>query len=135
MISSSRKSEQADIGDEVMRVATKTSGVKALVAGLVLVGIGATSTTVLAAKPPAAPSVNAQSLGAAAAVVDFCSRIDPAHAGKYDKAARKLVPSVSDSDITKVRNTADYKAAYTTLSRVLGELSSTAALSNCAASL
>lgn len=113
---------------------TKTLRCAALAATAVLLGLGLTGPAV-GAKPPPAQTTRVQSLGAAAAVIDFCSRIDRDNSAKYSEAARKLMPGVSDSELAKAKASADYQNAYKAVERALGQLSSEEALAQCMATL
>lgn len=84
-------------------------------------------------KPPA--PMAAKSLGAAAAAIDFCSRIDRENSAKYGQAARKLSPGFTDSELAKVKSSAEYQAAYRAVERALGQLTSEEALAQCTAAL
>lgn len=63
-----------------------------------------------------------QSLGTVDATVDFCVRAHPAAAMKYQQQARLMVREVSEEGVDKVRNSDEYKAAYTQASAALREL-------------
>ena len=106
----------------------------ALVAGSIVLGLGLPAAG-SAAEPKQPPSARAQSLGAAAAAIDFCSRIDSENSAKYSQAARKLLPGVTDSELAKVKASAEYQAAYRTVQRALGQLTSEDARAQCTASL
>jgi hypothetical protein len=99
-----------------------------------LLGLGLTDQAQAAKPKPTTPS-RAQSLGAAAAAIDFCSRIDHENSARYDQAVRKLLPGVTQSELEKAKSNADYQAAYRTVESALGQLTSEEALAQCKASL
>ncbi|HEY7643279.1 MAG TPA: hypothetical protein VH814_26350 [Steroidobacteraceae bacterium] len=101
---------------------------------LTILGLGLTGPASGAETRPQA-STRAQALGAAAAAIDFCARIDRANGAKYSQAARKLLPGATDGEIAKAKSSAEFQAAYRIVEQSLAQLSSEAALAQCTASL
>lgn len=78
-----------------------------------------------------ADAPSGQSLGTAQATIDFCARINPDAATKYQQQATSLVQGVPEEELNKVRSTDEYKEAYTQTSTVLDEISKADAATAC----
>ncbi len=76
---------------------------------------------------------NAGSIGAAQAVFDFCSKVDPAGDRSFDKQAKQLVKGLSRDAIDGLRESAPYLQGYQLLKSVLKEFSAADALTSCQA--
>lgn len=72
-----------------------------------------------------------QSLGTEQAMIDFCARIDPGTATKYQQQAELLVQGVPEEELGKARSTDDYKEAYALASAALGAISKPDAAEAC----
>jgi hypothetical protein len=115
-------------------VTTRKLRFAALVASSIVLGLGPTGPASGAeTRPPA--STRAQALGAAAAAIDFCSRIDRENGVKYSQAALKLLPGATASELAKAKSSAEFQAAYQTVERALGQLTNEDAIAQCMASL
>ena len=72
-----------------------------------------------------------QSLGTEQAMIDFCARIDPGTATKYQQQAEVLAQGVPSEELDKARSTDDYKDAYALASNALGAISKPDAAEAC----
>jgi hypothetical protein len=75
----------------------------------------------------------AQQIGMVEAVVDFCSKADPADKGRVQRKAKELLPKLSEDRLEAVRHRSDYHSAYEFIHSVLEGLSKADAVRNCAA--
>ena len=101
----------------------------------------------LAATPPAAhgppsmsrPTTNqvptpvVQQVGLVEAVVDFCSKADPADKKLFERKGKQMLPKLSEDSLEKIRRRAEYRTAYQFLQSVLQSLSKADAKRNCLA--
>jgi len=87
----------------------------------------------LAQLAQAQPPSNAHELGAAQAVFDFCSKVDPADAKLFDKQSKRLFQGLSEKSVDQVQMSHPYTDAHKTLESVLSELPLDAARAACKA--
>ena len=75
--------------------------------------------------------VNHQSLATVQAVVDFCARMKPADAAKYQEQAGLMVSGLSRVDLSRVREADDYKKAYASTDEALEKVEANDAAKAC----
>jgi hypothetical protein len=80
-----------------------------------------------------AGTLDAQQLGAATAVFNFCSKVDPPDDRQLDKKAKLFTAGMSEDKLEAERASADYQSAQQTVQSVLAEFSDPDALSVCQA--
>jgi hypothetical protein len=101
----------------------------------------------LAATPPTAhgaplmsrPTTNqiptpvVQQVGLVEAVVEFCSKVDPADKKLFERKGKQMLPKLSEDSLERIRRRAEYHTAYQFIQSVLQTLSKTDAEHNCLA--
>jgi hypothetical protein len=78
---------------------------------------------------------NAQSLGTFEAILDKCAELDAAHAAEYRDQLHAVTQGASEEAIAKLRDSDDYKEAYTAARNSLGKVAGPDALKACKGSL
>ena len=76
-----------------------------------------------------------QALGTVQGTVDFCAKIKPDVAKKYQEFAKRMVQDIPEEEVSKVRDTDEYQAAYEEVSRALAEVPKHQAAESCASAL
>jgi hypothetical protein len=94
---------------------------------IALVGAAALLAGIARAEAPK----DAQRLGIAQAIVDFCSRVDPEHKHRFEQQVRKVLGRVSEDRFEDARHTSVYQQAYSLIGSLLSEYSSSDALQAC----
>ena len=67
--------------------------------------------------------------------LDFCARIDPPSAPKYQQKKKSLVKDVPENEVEEARKTEEYKGAYDWISGELPKMPKDQVTSACAAAL
>ena len=79
------------------------------------------------------PTAVVQEVGLVEAVVDFCSKADPADRKQFERKGKQMLPKLSDDSLERIRRRAEYHTAYQFLQSVLQSLSKADAERNCLA--
>jgi hypothetical protein len=69
-----------------------------------------------------APMPNAQALGVAESVLNFCGPIDPGGADKLRQLVRLLVQGANDQQLARVRGSEEYRKAYDSVVELTGKI-------------
>jgi hypothetical protein len=101
------------------------------IATVLLVTSAAALPQIAAAELPFTP----QSLGTVQGTIDFCAKVRPDAAHRYQEFAKHLVNDVSREDIAKARATGEYHEAYEAITRTLSEAPKREGTESCAAFL
>jgi hypothetical protein len=80
-------------------------------------------------------SMTPQSLGQVEGTLHFCSSVNPKADARYKEWGKRLVADASAEELTKVRNSSEYKEAYDSITEQLGKVSPKAATEACTAFL
>lgn len=80
----------------------------------------------LAADPPG-------ELGALQAVFDYCVKVDPTQAAKFEHQVDLLLKGLSPAQVASLRKTAEYQRGYKMLAGVLPEVKGNDAIEACQA--
>lgn len=78
-------------------------------------------------------AVSPNSLGAAQAVLDYCSRLDPKRDAIFDAEQSRLTRGIEKGDLREIRNSGAYKGAYQEVSNILSSLPPSEGVQQCAA--
>lgn len=76
-------------------------------------------------------SVNGQALGQVEGILTFCSKLDPQLAKAGSERSSLLTNQVSPEDLAKIRNSAEYKQAYASVSAELAKADRQKAAETC----
>jgi hypothetical protein len=76
-------------------------------------------------------SMTPQSLGQVEATLHFCNGVNPKADAKYKEWGKRLVADASAEELTKVRNSSEYKEAYDSITEQLSKVSQKAATEAC----
>lgn len=91
-----------------------------------------------AVQPPAAApapnSVNARALGIAEALLEYCSKNDPAGAAKVRARLKQLVQGVSKEALAEARRSGEYRSAHDAESNFTGRVDARNATRLCSGS-
>lgn len=79
------------------------------------------------------PTPVVQEVGVVEAVVDFCSKADPADKKQFERKGEQMLPKLSDDSLERIRRLPEYHTAYQFLQSVLQSLSKADAERNCLA--
>jgi hypothetical protein len=79
------------------------------------------------------PPPNPQQLGAATAVLDFCSKVDHDSDRVFDAGSERLFHGLAQREAERIRHTDAFRQAYSTLQSVLSELPANDAHAACEA--
>jgi hypothetical protein len=72
-----------------------------------------------------------QAFATAQATIDFCSRMTPKDAPKYQERSRALVQGLPAEDVAKARDSDEYKATYEETNSALSKLTKPQAQDAC----
>ena len=72
-----------------------------------------------------------QAFATAQATIDFCSRMAPKDAPKYQERSRALVQGLPTEDVAKARDSDEYKATYSETNSALSKLTKPQAEDAC----
>jgi hypothetical protein len=67
-------------------------------------------------------------------ILDFCAKVNPQAASKYQEQKKALVKDVPEKEVAEARKTQEYKDAYDAVTSELGQLPKDKAVEACAAS-
>ena len=79
----------------------------------------------------AEPPVSPQTLGAADAMIDFCSTADASRADQYRTHAGLFANGASDDQLAEVRSKPEYKSAYDAATGSLQQMAKDEAMGTC----
>jgi len=85
-----------------------------------------------AAAKPESTGPNAQSLGRADALLDYCTKADPSSVAKLQERIKEFSQGVSDAELAKMRNTDEYRKANGAERDLLAKIQPRNARSACA---
>lgn len=101
------------------------------IATVLLVTSAAVLPCIAAAELPFTP----HSLGTVQGTIDFCAKVKPDAAQRYQEFVKHLVNDVAREDVAKARATSQYRDAYETTMRALSDAPQREAVESCAAFL
>jgi hypothetical protein len=81
------------------------------------------SAALMLAQPAGAaePTVSAQALGQAEALLSYCSDIDPAAATKYRERVKLLLQGASEETLAKMRKSDEYQQSHDAMGDLFGK--------------
>jgi chromosome condensin MukBEF ATPase and DNA-binding subunit MukB len=66
--------------------------------------------------------ISNDTLGQSESTLDFCAKVNPKSAAKYQEREKALVGNATDKDLADARNSKEYKDSYTLVKTTLGKL-------------